>query len=796
MFQRMACGLRSGTNISRSIWAHRLLTCTASTRSDIHSEILDILREETIESGDNSTTAPKKKRGILILSPEKTKNKDYARYMASLAQKNTRATKNKVQPGKSPSSRLPDLSAELNGAAKSEDSKGDAIDDFRNGKPTPVLARDLCGAFTRAQLAAYVTKHVPAVYRKSHTKLQLATAIVDQVWGEKEVMGHEIVRQERIPLTHQEMFLLLSQRGAMLRVLQATVTRLDFDGSRRELVLMGTEGQLQNAQINLTHRFENARREVVDLAAVKALYEEKYGSFVLDKIGRLIEVYFLHMHDGTYELCALDRGQVKRIKRLLVWFLDYNLHSSSGVFLPEKTTLDTANLVPVADDYALVWHERPNAYFRLVDATHPPHVQSHILRELSKFSAASIDRAASGSDYDVLPRDFYTSSAMDETYETLTGSGLLGSETIEDVVEDLVVNNRENDELESDSKSSLNPSQVFLISPQKMDQLYSELTDFKYREGLPGVDTDKLDPPVFTVTLGRVLFQQEKSPGQALAPPPLKPALSASSPYTFTSNVPQVYDKVLHEGFADMDVESVNGDPHTYSLQFRFLPSPYAETPENGTWHQNMKYPPVEMWMQLNDNKVVDIESMQLVTVEGENDRHVCLPTHACDIKVSCQKTGRVISDDTEIDPESINSPDSLDSTDPLGSIDSSDSLDGLFEATSGKYPKLRSQPGVQRFLEDLKLNFSGKSATSIQPFMDVEISGKTVRYEFVSVNYRRELDVEIGDGQMAQVSIVDGGLLGGRRAEVRFIGDLSQGTSRPAFDALIDATAKFVDDL
>ncbi|QBM87399.1 inner-membrane-bound regulator [Metschnikowia aff. pulcherrima] len=785
MFRRLPFGLRAPLKPCLRINTLRSFSHSKAVFSDIHSEILSILQEEPPAEPEK----PAKKKNILILSPEQTKNRDYATYMMSLAKKERRAKKVTRVKAKMANLEL-DLRPEDFAETNLQPSVSEMINGFREstrGKFSVKQAvQNLAKSFTRAQLADYVKETGASYYRASHNKTKLAETIVSNIWAESGTALSSVFYTERVPLSHQEMFLLLSQRGAILRLLKATVTSLDFDSTNRELVMVGTERQIENAKVNLTHRFEQAVREEIDLGSIRALYDEKFGRFTFKEIGQLIEVYFQHLHGDTYELCALDATQVRRIKRLLVWFLDYNKHCKSALHTPSPETLANLSLVPHCDDYSMLWKDRSKAHFRLVDETRSVENKGQLSREIEHFSEENLAKISESIDFDVSREYFSESGATDETFESLTS---VLEDDLETVIEDI-----------TGAKVEPNTGdKAKFFSESKKQALYEELTDFLYRKDLDGVNESELDAPIFTVTLGQVLFTKERAKNTVLTAAPQKSELCD---FTFSTNVSLAYDKLLHEGFADSE-GLPHDDPHMYNLQLKFLPLPYVEDTKTALSTQK-KYPPVELWMPLNDNKVVDIESLQIVTVEGENDSYVCMPSCGTDVKITCQMTGRLIKDEPQIEPESDQSLEPNMITESGESLELPDTtethekpaLDQLFGAISSKYPKLAQQPGVQTFLQNLRLDFSGKALTLIAPYIDVLMDGKSVRYDFVSVNYRREIDLEIGDNQLVQVSIVDGGLLGGRRAEIRFIGDFTKGLDRPAFDQLLDSTCAFVESL
>lgn len=697
-------------------------------RSNARQSLLDVLREA------GPPLPPKKE--ILILKPSETQDKTISRFFANLSKPRQRSRKRSLPKVLGDETRaLGELSLE------------ESFEAFRSSKEHTVpqkVIQDLTRAFSKPQLLRYAQRAGQVPSKWAVNKLKLSTFIVEQIWHRRLSTMDTVLQKEQVPLTHAEMFMLLSQKGSLLRFMRLMLTLLDFDPAKSELVFVGTESQIQNAKINLANRFESAAREDLDLSILQTLYEEKFGAFSIADIGKMIEVYFHHLHGRTYELVALTHDQVRRIKRLLVWFLDPNMHKRQFVHVPDNVDLAACLLVPHLDDYSMLWMARFKTHYRLVDEKVTPSRSDSFKREMEQFS----DDKLRAVDYNV--DNFASPELLQEAID-------LEKDTIE-LLESLGIF-AEGEPLSYVAEKGLRE----WFSELEKEKMYAQLTDFNYRRSLAGIDVLRADNPIFTVTLGKVLFADKKS--ALLAP---KPAEIGNN-VTFTTHTPLAYDSVLAEAVSKTELLNPLDDPHAYSLQFKFLPSPYVDS--LATARNSAKYPPIEMWMQLTDRSLPDLETLQLVTVEVENSGLVCLPQSACDMKITCQVTGRLL--DEADGAEAAEAPD-------------------IFSATSSKYGRLRGQPGVEQFLRELKLDFRGWQLTQIAPHADFVVNGETVCYAYVSMNYRRELLLEVGRGRKVQVNVVDGGALGGRRVEVRFIGDFTDYT-RASFDDLVDYTRLFI---
>lgn len=323
------------------------------------------------------------------------------------------------------------------------------------------------------------------------------------------------------------------------------------------------------------------------------------------------------------------------------------------------------------------------------------------------------------------------------------------------------------------------------LTSQQIDTIYSELVDFGYRSHLNGVTDDKLNSPIFTATIGNVLYEATENDTDSP---------HDNSVYKFTSNVALANDKVLSLPLYDEPVSDVapveqnrGQDPHTYALQIKFMPSPFPnEVVGDMKSEDQIQYPPVEMWIELNTHAKADIDTLVLVLVEGENNYHLSLADRKADLKVCCQLSGDLLrSDEREIEKEAT--------------LDTSD-LESILMGTSQRYSRFDSQPGIAKFLEALTLDFSGKTAAIIEAHIDLIISGKTVRYHHISTLYRRQINFSYGSEdlkeRMVQLNIVEGGALGGRRTEINLVGDVHGDISREEFGRLMLDSQLFVAEL
>lgn len=702
--------------------------------------------------------SPKARKRILILSPEQTKDKKYSKYVQEVNRKGRRQTPRQMM------KLLEDDAIKTKIPVSSKESLLDSIELFKPSAAEVSIAKkaaiigELCRAFKALQLQEYILqKHGSLKGLRAGTKQKLASFILEKVWTTnfKAMSLDDLLVTESVPLTQFEMFLLLLSNGLILSHIRSAVSKIEFDSESKKLLLTGTPEQVENAKINLTLDLEGAHMEEIDLSVVKKLALKLQGHFDVEEVGSNTEVYFDPLKNDKYELYALNKNQLKRTKRLILWLLNYNLHTLEFLHLPEGPH----RLLPFKQDDLLSWKDRSKNLYVMEADNHKP--SQLLLDELARFS----DKSLSSIDlYDDTWRDEDNKLSLKAAAEKQSDSKGW------DLLESLGFGNETKSTPEPQANEQTSQAS---LSKEQRDLIYKELTDFKYRQALPGVADENVDPKIFTVTLGNVLFEIPTKKSII----PEETQVHKHKLVLFNSNITLAHDKLISMRTEDPDFPAYK-DPHMYSLQFKFTPSPFDPSLDTD---RAMEYPPVEMWVQLMANLMPDVDTLQIVSVEGENSSLVCLPEAKSDLKVSCQMTGRILEELEGVESEEQSISQTLDST-----ID--------------RYLRFSSQPGVIDFLERSTLDYSGRAPTSIAPTIDLVINGQTVRYHYLNVSYRREIGVEWrhedGTELMVHVSVVEGGGLGGKRIEIRFVGDYTAETDRAEFDRLLDRVLEFVNTL
>lgn len=806
--------IKSSTAFGNFPYGHRTLCCTkrSLTRTKTHSTYLKLNGFKDKSSFLESEQRNPEELKILILNPEQTTDRKYERLvdLHTEGSPNDNLSLDAIVP-------IDIVQEKVDAQTCGDSTIQKSIERLRpNAKEITTsrferLAGYLSISFAKSQLKKFIENaYKDAKYNKvrrgisRQNKDKLARIIIQDIWGLKITNKlstiEDLITTRSIRLTRSQLYLLLLQNGFIIQYVSRTGAKISFDAKERAISFRGTENQVTNAEIILNAILSKAYKERVDLSSLKHLFLAKYGTFSLDIIGKNTEVYFDHLGNDIYDLIALNVNQIKRSKRLLLWLLDHNLHLREDLYIDN---CEDTKLFPFQDDDALAWHDRQHDLF-ILKSQKPANLSNIMSEQFISYCPHVLNRNNLEFESEI---EDVKSSPPTENAEGLVAMDLEESlanpksdaDGKENIMNKMTLGNSESSFLKPDSLvnkfSSVNKSsklRSIALSDSFIDTLYEKLTDFSYREVLHGLSSG-MNPPVFTVTFGNILFKNNEKGDLIDHIIPRSPELSPNvkSNYSFNSNIPLISDKVLSLPSYDkptLDTHDINHylnkDPHLYSIQLKFLPSPFEQQTNGRSVDEQMKYPPIEIWAQLNENSKPDLETMSVVTVEGEKVQYLGFPESKSDMKVCCQVSADLLSGNKLFNFSS----------------ESNDSdINAILQSPTSKYSQFLSQPGLSQFVEKSVLDFSGKVATSIAPSVDFIINGEPVRYHYINITFRRLLDFAISSSQgsnLVQLNLAEGGSLGGRRVEVNLVGDLVNTLSPILFREMMQNASKFINGL
>ncbi|KAK6457009.1 mitochondrial inner-membrane-bound regulator-domain-containing protein [Scheffersomyces xylosifermentans] len=722
-----------------------------------------ITLHEMQDSSNIRSYQPKSKQGTnnnkqIFLEPKETVNKNFN----SLMSKIQKSGQNNVY-----TSKMSFIDDELNQDDGTQESIVSFVDKFRpsaseiNRMRFRKVQSELEKSFTQPQLSKYLeTKYSESEYstvRKSTKRVikkKLAQRIINDIWGVKVntklTDAGDLTTSKTITLSDLDIFLIKSNRR-ILHWLSANGARIKLVKEKKELEISGTDSQVNNVEVNLMSFLQESEKKEIDLSNIKQLSIEKYGDFSLDKVARYTDVYFKDLGKDIYEIHSQSSHQFERLKRLLLWSLNFNRHTKEDLCLPEST--ENSELLPFKDELSLTWNNRLQPLFTLRESTNSNVTRNeHLLRDLEKYSDNKMNQE----------QPQIITESHDEVDSTDGTSTAVSADEI---------------------------TNKFQLPEAQLDSMYEKLINFDYRKSLVGVGN--VSPPIFTVTLGNVLIEGENSKDKAEniadALFPAAPDLSENVKFKFNSNVQLVADKALSLRMYDATTDSIEAlfkeDRYKNSVQITFLPSLFKKENQDINIEELTKYPPVEMWVDLKNNMTPDLDTLQLVTVEGENSSYLSIPSSKSDLKVCCQLSGDLLKGEDTESSESL-----------IEKDEEEFDVEDILNARANRYDRFKSQPGLNLFLESSKLDF--QEETSITPYIDLNINGETVRYSYICVSFRKKLSFEYNNGREIQFNSVESGELGGRKIEVLLVGDITDDLNRDNFVELMNDATKFISEL
>ncbi|KAK6461567.1 mitochondrial inner-membrane-bound regulator-domain-containing protein [Scheffersomyces coipomensis] len=694
-------------------------------------------------------------------------------------------------------------------------------------KRSDKLIKDIDQAYTKRQLQDYLTTNyaLPEFSSKkksiNRTKPILIERIFKDIWNVEVVnfrsFSEDYLSESSFKLSKKDLFILLSNNQEALEHIQNCGAEVKFDSNKDTIKFVGSSSQITNAEINLNSILGSAFTETIDFTIIKQILgNEKYDNFA-QKLVKITDVYFHHINDEVYELTSLHVKQLKRFKRLVLWSLavDRHRHLKKDLFIPQSSLQDitSLNFLPYKDDMAVSWNNRSENLFKLRTNVKSDSLRNNemLLKELNKFSNDALESTdlSFQDEFEQIKNVISPQNAIKSDEEALSlfrsTLELDNNELLDDIKEQEQEQQEEiiEEEIISSSQESIQFNLNNTISDSEVDKLYDFLVDFKYRNELKGVEEDNLNSPIFVATLGHILFKGEDSNSERGALIPRKPIISSAEDvsqlrYDFNTNVELANSKVLSYPLQDWSESSISKsnhflseDPQTYVIQLQFLPAVSFGNVSEINQHEDgdniVKYPPIEIWINLNEKKIPDLDTFQAVTVEGENNSYVSLPSFGSDIKVSCQLSGNLLTEEEEVIEET--------QADDV-EVDKNEEFRSILSATTSRNNRFKSQPGISKWLKKSTMNFRGKVPISIHPDLNIIINGETIKYNFISINYRRKLEFNLDDTTTIELNSVEGGELGGRKVEINFTGDMSQDINKPQFKQLLTDVTKFISEL
>ncbi|CAH6719782.1 sigma-like sequence protein 1, mitochondrial [[Candida] jaroonii] len=477
-----------------------------------------------------------------------------------------------------------------------------------------LIKQKLASSFSKNQLNEYVNSYYndPGFKGrrrglKSKSKAQLSHIILKDLWNVRQSgvksSAEDLLVTHDISLSKKDMFLLLSKDGMLLNYLSRVGCKIKL--KKEKIQLTGTEDQITTTRIILNTILNNKFQEVLNLKIIKQLYVAKYGEFNLNRLSQLTQIHFEELDNDNFRLTSLNEHLIKRAKRSILWFLDFNPNIKNFHMIPSAYT--DYDYLPIKIDESVSFKERANDLFRLSTSFQPSN-------DYIKQSFKDID------------------------------------DTAEPEVDDLF--KMENNFLTKNSiTQSIDHPTEAILNDSEVDELFNTLKDFEQNSS---IEQEKLLDPQITISFGNVLLETPKNPQSTNLIPVYD---SHTNPTVkFNSSIPLINDKIMNLPLFDYDTLSFNdildfknNDPYRSVVQLVFQPSLYNTDNED-----LVSYPPIEMWADINNFGKIEMDSFQLLTAEDENNFHISLPNKPSDLKVSSQLIGNLLKSEDALEVEDV----------------------------------------------------------------------------------------------------------------------------------------------
>lgn len=222
------------------------------------------------------------------------------------------------------------------------------------------------------------------------------------------------------------------------------------------------------------------------------------------------------------------------------------------------------------------------------------------------------------------------------------------------------------------------------------------------------------------------------------------------------TDVPFIHERVMKLPLAGSSLDSIDTtvDNHTYYAQIKFFPSPFNKSDNYS------KFPPLEFWFDIDEKERAKKETLQVLCITSDQNSMISLPQCSTDLKF--------------VKSEMVD----------------------LAESYASEDEWLMDQPGIKQFLTLARLNFNGHERINVPEYVDVKLPGidEPVRYDYVTMCHRRQLDLEY-KGRLMTFATLEGGSLGGSTSEVIMVGKEDE-LEEEGFQNLVNDALSFVKEL
>lgn len=651
------------------------------------------------------------------------------------------------------------------------------------------LFNDILRAYTAPQLREFVRQYGNSGFLGSKTrKKDLVKYIIINHWNlqkSKDISeSSDVIVENTINMSRRDLFIIVSRNGKLPRHWTNSGAKIVILGEEQKIIVRSTADTFEWINASMMKALNNVATKEFDLSALQAIAD--IDNLPLDKIQRLSDVY-IEREGNKLIASSFGAHRIDQAERLIL--------GSSG-FTPRQVEsylcdINDENLKQgvysrVIDDESLSWNHRDlnwsrwrftrrkikkeekdldSAEINIADIFDTPRKNANSFNNVDKPAHPNFLLFESkSSKCEEIPSD--EKSPISESYAKSISKAILTTYDSHQFEKDRLSPIQDNIQsnvtiaatfgyiLHDDSgKSERNIKTELIAQPEETRSKTTFMSNIpnisEFSRTLPlhtpfsdetnininmnpddGIRLDRSGLGQPSLDLSERYFSEEKSPADAIEELFDEPASSSGS----RNN-------------------SIISDEHSYYVQMKFLPSP-LQPDTNGSLDSSTfnKLPPVEMWLEVDENERADKESINIVAVDREAITYASIPHMNADIKFSAAQTRFL---DT-------------------------------------------NQHAIHEFLAKSALDFSGKTRINTPNTLSLVINeGESpVTYMYQTMLYRKQVDLDY-HGHILQLASIEGGLVGGHRTEANLVLDTSSSEFNPEdVDNLVRSAMSYLNDI
>lgn len=647
------------------------------------------------------------------------------------------------------------------------------------------LFNDILRAYTAPQLREFIRQYASDCFLGSKArKKEIVQYIVMNHWNvqkSKDISeSSDVIVEHTLDFSRRDIFMIVSRNGKLPRYWTKSGAKIVILGEEQKIIVRSTADTYEWINASMMKALSNVITKEFDVTALQAIVDVE--NLPLDRIQRLSDVYI--EREGN-KLIASSFGQhrIDQAERLILGSSGFSPRQVESYLCDSsESNLKKGAYSTIIENDSLPWNyrERPWSRWRFVrrkiqkqkpsddveiniaDIFDTPWKGSSLLNNVDepqepKFKLLNLNSSDSQeirvAEQDSIAGQFsnaisnavlttYNSPNFDEINVSSISdqSSVTIAATFGYILHEGEVQATDNVETAFIAKSKTGlPASAFISNIPNISEFsrtlplhvpFSETEDLTIDNEIKPDANIRLDKNAESdLESSKNFFAGGKSPAEAIEDLFDEPELGGSSK------------------------SGVISDEHSYYVQLKFLPSPFSQDSAiSGNTTSFEKLPPLEMWLEVDENERADKSSANIVVVDREATTFASVPHMNSDIKFSAAQTHFLDS----------------------------------------------NQHSVHEFLAKSTLDFSGKVRINTPNILNVSLEEgqPPVPYMYQNMLYRKQVDLDY-NGNILQLASIEGGLVGGHRTEATLVVDKSSNDFKPDdVDKLVSGALSFLNDI